>query len=428
MLHAANKHNKPLRSAHILAGAAAVILLMAPPTFGWGNQTHYMIGYEVSLMDSVPPACLSWDYVHANNSPDIFTVIGPEFAHSDYRFAAILLELAGADFARQALAYGYFSHIAADRIVHGEFLPSVSIQHGLMEMAMSSVLYFENPDLQEAAEQLEIGYDPELIIAASELFLQRYGEGRLITAAEMRTKARLAMVVLIAQYLITTHPLFHAWAETYLPYSDFAYFHTRSIDSAYAACRAAESGKLSAAGPAIRADHDTREAEDALCAFGERLCSLGNIDISERSEGSLTILSADLPPPSDRRRLFARALADADVTGPAAPLLTALRSIVSLSRSSAGISADLLQCYPNPFNSSSTIYVEVTSPGSVDLSVYNVLGQRVDDLYSGNLPAGRYSFEWRGTDHRGRSLASGLYFVFFVSDNVKVSKKLVLLK
>ena len=112
----------------------------------------------------------------------------------------------------------------------------------------------------------------------------------------------------------------------------------------------------------------------------------------------------------------------------AAPLLTALRSIVSLSRSSAGISADLLQCYPNPFNSSSTIYVEVTSPGSVDLSVYNVLGQRVDDLYSGNLPAGRYSFEWRGTDHRGRSLASGLYFVFFVSDNVKVSKKLVLLK
>ncbi len=428
MLRVTNGNKKRLRSARCLVWAAAVTLLMVPSTFGWGNPTHYMIGYEVSLMDPVPPACLSQTYLHANNSPDIFTVIGPEYAHSDFRFAAILLELAGDDFERQALAYGYFSHIAADNIVHREYLPPAGIQHAVMEMAMSSVLYFENPDLQEAAERIAVAYDPELIVNASELFTQRYGEGRLITADEMRIKARLLMVGIIAQYLITTHPLFYAWARDYLPYSEFGDFYTRSVDSAYATCRAAESGKLSVPGPAVRADHHSHETGDALCTFGERLCSLGNIDIHQRTEGNLTVLTAALPAPSERGRLLTKALAAAGMNGPAAPLLSALRGILMLSRASINVNADLLQCYPNPFNSSSSINVKLTSPGSVDLSVYNVLGQRVDDLYSGNLPAGRHSFEWQGTDRSGRSLASGVYFVVLLSENVTASRKIVLLK
>ncbi|NNE45935.1 MAG: T9SS type A sorting domain-containing protein [Rhodothermales bacterium] len=72
-------------------------------------------------------------------------------------------------------------------------------------------------------------------------------------------------------------------------------------------------------------------------------------------------------------------------------------------------SFNLGQNYPNPFNPSTTIELEVTSAGSVDLTIYNVLGQRVATLASGVLASGTYSFVWNGTDASGAAVASGLY-------------------
>jgi hypothetical protein len=67
--------------------------------------------------------------------------------------------------------------------------------------------------------------------------------------------------------------------------------------------------------------------------------------------------------------------------------------------------------YPNPFNPSTTIKYSLPSAGHLKLSVYNVRGQLVKTLIDGVRPAGAdQTVVWDGTDDRGSSAASGVYF------------------
>lgn len=65
-----------------------------------------------------------------------------------------------------------------------------------------------------------------------------------------------------------------------------------------------------------------------------------------------------------------------------------------------------LDCYPNPFNPTTTISYQVPAAGLVSLKVYDMLGREVAGLVSGYKGAGKYSVQFNGQD-----LASGVYFV-----------------
>ena len=65
----------------------------------------------------------------------------------------------------------------------------------------------------------------------------------------------------------------------------------------------------------------------------------------------------------------------------------------------------LEQNYPNPFNPGTTIEFALPTPGHVVLSIFNVLGEKVANLVSENLTAGKYKYEWNATE-----LTSGIYF------------------
>ena len=79
---------------------------------------------------------------------------------------------------------------------------------------------------------------------------------------------------------------------------------------------------------------------------------------------------------------------------------------------------------PNPFNSSTTLFLHLPTAGPVTLTVYNTAGQAVAELARGeNLGAGRHAREWYGTDERGRPLASGLYLYRLIAGGqVRVGK------
>ena len=67
--------------------------------------------------------------------------------------------------------------------------------------------------------------------------------------------------------------------------------------------------------------------------------------------------------------------------------------------------------YPNPFNPSTTIKYSMPNAGHLKLSIYNVRGHLVKTLIDGVRPAGAdQTVEWDGTDERGSSAASGVYF------------------
>ncbi len=68
--------------------------------------------------------------------------------------------------------------------------------------------------------------------------------------------------------------------------------------------------------------------------------------------------------------------------------------------------------FPNPFNPSTSIVISVPSgmEGSeVDLSIYDLLGRRVKELFSGTLVPGEHSLRWDGKDDSGRRVSSGIY-------------------
>ena len=73
-------------------------------------------------------------------------------------------------------------------------------------------------------------------------------------------------------------------------------------------------------------------------------------------------------------------------------------------------SAKLFNAYPNPFNPKTTIQVEMAKTANASLTIYNVIGQKVKTLFSGNLQKGVRTFSWNGTDANNHTVASGLYF------------------
>jgi hypothetical protein len=88
------------------------------------------------------------------------------------------------------------------------------------------------------------------------------------------------------------------------------------------------------------------------------------------------------------------------------------------------IEYSLNQNYPNPFNPRTAITYQLKASSQVDLSIYNILGQRVVTLVSEKQPAGTYKIEW---DAGG--FASGVYLYQLKTENGFIqSKKLVLFK
>ena len=99
-------------------------------------------------------------------------------------------------------------------------------------------------------------------------------------------------------------------------------------------------------------------------------------------------------------------------------------SILKVSkRQSIPTSFQLEQNYPNPFNPSTTIKYSVPEISFINLSVYNLLGERVAELVNKTLGAGEYK-----TDFDATELPSGVYFAKLESGNHKQTIKMILTK
>jgi photosystem II stability/assembly factor-like uncharacterized protein len=64
----------------------------------------------------------------------------------------------------------------------------------------------------------------------------------------------------------------------------------------------------------------------------------------------------------------------------------------------------MYQNYPNPFNASTNIEFRIPKKEFVTLKIFNILGEEVTTLVSGQLPAGNYIYDWNGSN-----MASGVY-------------------
>ncbi len=84
--------------------------------------------------------------------------------------------------------------------------------------------------------------------------------------------------------------------------------------------------------------------------------------------------------------------------------------------------------YPNPFNPTTQISFDLTENSVTEVSVWNLLGQKITTLYTGDLNAGHHTVKFDGKDSNGSILPSGVYIYRVAAGNNVSTKKMMLLK
>lgn len=80
--------------------------------------------------------------------------------------------------------------------------------------------------------------------------------------------------------------------------------------------------------------------------------------------------------------------------------------------------------YPNPFNPTVNFDLSLTKDSKVSIQIYNIKGQKIKDVFWGDLSSGTHIFNWTGLTE-----SSGIYFLKISSDNNNpIIRKIVLIK
>ena len=108
-------------------------------------------------------------------------------------------------------------------------------------------------------------------------------------------------------------------------------------------------------------------------------------------------------------------------TGPAKPLTISDESNIPLLFA-------LHNNYPNPFNPVTTISFDLPEENYTEVAVYNMMGQKVRTLHTGNMNAGRHHISFDGVNDQNQQLGSGVYFYRVVAGEFQATKKMMLVK
>ena len=89
------------------------------------------------------------------------------------------------------------------------------------------------------------------------------------------------------------------------------------------------------------------------------------------------------------------------------------------------ITFSLLETYPNPFNPELNIDITIEQSGILDVSIYNLNGQIIENIYNDYAQANQmYNLKWNASSN----LSSGIYIVKAITPNDQFSSIVNLLK
>lgn len=111
-----------------------------------------------------------------------------------------------------------------------------------------------------------------------------------------------------------------------------------------------------------------------------------------------------------------------DVNGNASPWVNILNQSENVPEN-----YHLYQNYPNPFNPETIIDFGLKNKSFTELTVYNLLGQKIIKLISKELYPGHYSIKFNISNYNN-SFSSGIYFYSLKSGNKIITKKMVITK
>lgn len=79
-----------------------------------------------------------------------------------------------------------------------------------------------------------------------------------------------------------------------------------------------------------------------------------------------------------------------------------------------------LSCFPNPFNNSTNINIEIDKPSFVSLIIHNTIGEEIERIFEGNLNQGNHIIQYSAVH-----LSSGVYFLILRNNEINQIFKLI---
>ena len=87
-----------------------------------------------------------------------------------------------------------------------------------------------------------------------------------------------------------------------------------------------------------------------------------------------------------------------------------------------------LKSYPNPFNHTTAIVFTLPESDFASMVIYNIMGQKVRELFSTHLSAGKHTVLWDGKGDDGIPVSSGMYISRLKSGGYAASNMMHLIK
>ena len=88
----------------------------------------------------------------------------------------------------------------------------------------------------------------------------------------------------------------------------------------------------------------------------------------------------------------------------------------------------LHQNYPNPFNAVTIIKFEILDFKHVNLTIFNILGQKITTLVDKQMGPGIFQVKWYGQNQQYNRVSSGIYLAVLKIENDYFTKKITLIK
>jgi hypothetical protein len=88
----------------------------------------------------------------------------------------------------------------------------------------------------------------------------------------------------------------------------------------------------------------------------------------------------------------------------------------------------LHQNYPNPFNPVTTLRYDLPIDELVTITVYDMLGNVVNNIVNANQSSGYKSVQWNATNNQGQQVSAGVYLYSIEAGQFRQTKKMILLK
>jgi hypothetical protein len=98
-------------------------------------------------------------------------------------------------------------------------------------------------------------------------------------------------------------------------------------------------------------------------------------------------------------------------------------NVLNIDRATLPTEYALRQNYPNPFNPSTTISFDLPEPTDVRLTIYDLIGRKIETIIDRQLQGGKYRIIWQANQ-----CAGGVYFVRIEAHKFTAVRKLVYIK